>query len=172
MLDPRLAQVFEFDDTDLHFNRQGMLSPKQQAAQEQVNRSCLRTSIIITLVLLSATIGLLVLFGEYGSSVAGGLVTLGIFTLISGLLTLVAWKTRNDSDVMGQIEGQGWLRIDHGDNGALCILNINGYEFVVEDEAYEVLEDGASYRVYFAVDPSEQENIKSAGKFIMSIEHL
>ncbi|MBI5931597.1 MAG: hypothetical protein HY862_19975 [Chloroflexi bacterium] len=163
-----LAQVFHFDETDLQYNRQGVMSPRQLEKYANMNKSCLQVSVIATLVFITLTVGVAVLFGKDG---LGGIITLGVFSGLSGAGTLFAWMTRNETYEMHQIEGEARLRTDHTENGRRYVVSISGFEFSVDPAAYDIIQDGATYRVYYSVLQG-QKSLKTASKQIQSIEQL
>lgn len=169
MLDRGLADVFHFDETDLQYNKQGVLSPTQLQKYENMNKSCLQVSVVITLVFIALTIGVAVLFRE---DALPGLITLGVFSILSGLGTWFAWATRDDHYVLQQIEGEARLRTDSTENGRRYVVSISGYEFGVDPVQYEMVQDGVSYRIYYAVPEGQTKSLKTASKQIQSLERL
>lgn len=170
MLDRGLADVFKFDETDLQFNRQGVLSPAQLQKYENMNKSCLQVSVVITLIFIALTIALGLLLN--GEDRLGAMITLGVFSILSGLGTWFAWSTRNDTYVMHQIEGEAQLRTDSTENGRRYVVSISGYEFGVDPAQYEIVQDGVNYRIYYAVPEGQTKSLKTASKQIQSIERL
>lgn len=170
MSDSGLADVFHFDETDLQFNRQGVLSPAQLQKYENMNKSCVQVSVVITLVFIALTIALGLLLK--GGDRLGAIITLGVFSILSGLGTWFAWATRNDSYVLQQIEGEARLRTDSTENGRRYVVSISGYEFGVDPAQYEIVQDGASYRIHYAVPEGQTKSLKTASKQIQSIERL
>lgn len=165
----QLAEVFRFDENDVQFNRQGVLSPAQLQKYENMNKSCVQVAVIITLILITLTAAVAV-FG--GPDAMPGVITLGVLTILGGLGTWFAWATRHDSYVLHQIEGAARLRTDRSDSTVRYVINIGGYEFSVDPKQYEVVEDGARYRIYYAVMEKQTGSLKTATKFIQSLERL
>ncbi|MCQ3930882.1 MAG: hypothetical protein DPW16_10530 [Chloroflexi bacterium] len=170
MLDSGLADVFHFDETDLQYNRQGVMSPTQSQKYAEMNKSCLQVSVVITLGFIALTVVLGLLLNEENRLPA--IATLGVFSILSGLGTWFAYATRNDTYVMHQIEGEARLRTDSTENGRRYVVSISGYEFGVDPTQYEVVQDGASYRIYYAVPEGQTKSLKTASKQIQSLERL
>ncbi len=169
MSDRGLALAFKFDETDLQCNRQGVMSPAQLQKYENMNKSCIQVSVVMTLGFIAITIALGLLLK--GQDRTGAIATLGVFSILSGLGTWFAYATRNDTYVMHQIEGEARLRTDRSDNGMRYVVSISGFEFGVDPSQYDVVQDGASYRIYYAVLEG-QKSLKTASKQIQSIERL
>jgi len=169
MFDSGLAQAFKFTESDLNFNRQGQFSPEQLQQTEAMNRGCIRSSAGITLLFVIAMAGAYLALDDPDRT--GAVLTLGVFGALSGGALLLSWWTRNDSFDMHHIEGEGRLRTDRNENSTRFVLNISGYEFTVDPEQYEILQDGAGYVVHYSVKHGEK-NLKTASKQIKSIEPL
>ncbi len=169
MSNDRLGQTFNFTEEDLFYNRQGTLSPQQQKVQAKFDRGCFLLSLIVTLLFIAITLIFAIAFGTTGLVLT---IMLVIFSVGGVVFTYAVWTSRNPNLPVHLLEGQPRLNISHSHHGPKFTMNIKGYEFSVNEDAYNALEESNLYRVYYTIADGEDQNLKSAVKDVVSIEKL
>ena len=165
ILNNQLASAFNFTSEDLAANRQGQLSAAQKQRFDSMNAGCVRWSLIALLVSLMITAALYFIDPEM-------MVFSGIFAALFAAAFWLAWSTRNDSYIVGTISGEARLRIDRGEKNSLYhLVNIQGYDFTVAPNQYELLQDGTRYVIHYGTIEKDPQKHKAASKQVMSIEH-
>lgn len=144
MADAKLMQVFQFTEEDLAYNRRGEFSPRQNAQERENTTGCRRTAGIFALV-AAVVVALGILTGlellQTLSVPLGiwGLLALGAFALTFGKSAITVKATR----------GKAKLTMDHSRGATYHVLIVNGVYFRVSLAAYDAVEEGASYAVYY-----------------------
>ncbi|MBZ0320748.1 MAG: hypothetical protein K8L91_30320 [Anaerolineae bacterium] len=168
MLDTALAQVFGFDQSDLTENQQGRLSPKQSKFLKDASKSCMVFSGGFTAVMLAITLILMLGFGVDADSIT----PLIIFTMVGAGFLIWTWSSRRDVYLLQYVEGAAQLRTDRIEGAQTRhVLNVDGYEFTINGVQYHALNQGVSYKVYYAMLEKYAKYPKTNPKLILSIEH-
>lgn len=165
MFDSTLASAFGFSQDDLTHNQQGQLSPKQAQFFKSGNTSCLVYVGGATAAMLVVTVIAIAL-----SSVSTAL-PLIIFTLVGVGFLVWIWSTRNEVYLLQSVQGVAQLRTDAVEDGrSRQVLNVDGHDFTINPAQRELLQQGTSYKVYYAMLEKYKAYPKSSPKQIMSVE--
>jgi hypothetical protein len=152
-----LKKYFDFDESDLFANRNGYLSPRQQARDKKDARDTKRILYTIGFILLALAFLPVIIFllvkGHWQSwSWILILLPIGIFGSI--ILFRLAVNTSTE-DTLKTIEGKVNIIKEENEDEHLhkyydYYWKIGGVKFdVVDTDKVELLEQGDTYRVYF-----------------------
>lgn len=167
MLDTDLAHVFGFDQDDLTHNQQGRLSPKQSRFLKNASKSCMVFSGGFTLVMLVLSVIIVGLGADVGTAMP-----LIAFTMVGAGFLVWAWSSRYEVYLIQHAEGTAQLRTDRIEGAQTRhVLNVDGYEFTINGVQYHTLNQGAAYKVHYAMLKKYQPYPKTSPKLIVSIEH-
>lgn len=164
MGDARLMKYFKFEDADLIANRSGVLSQKQMGRLRSE-----RTSFKSKARAIGWVIGLgsvLLLAGIFASGVLNGsgivMIVIPLLFLmplgVAGFLIFGRFADRNYSvrKVEGPVElGMTQTYNKDGTTNQHYRLRIGGQSFIADPELSHVMNDGATYRIYYADDWDE-----------------
>jgi hypothetical protein len=161
-----LAEAFDFTADDLQTNKRGTFSKRQLEKFIQQDRGCgLVTGGAFLLVILGA----ILIYVADQSSFPDLLPPILILLTLSGVAFVTTVTSRSADHHLFHVEGQASLYIEERTRYR---LNVRGYTFSVSQAEYEILEDGAQYRVYYATPEQDEDKQKTALKDIQTIEMI
>jgi hypothetical protein len=147
----------KFTEEDLSYNRRGEFSPRQLAEEKSNTQGCRRSSGIF--VLFAAAVVALGIITR--SEIVQGLsVPIGIF----GLLALGAFVLTLSKSTLkvANVRGAAKLSMDRAEGAPYHVLTISGVYFRIPFAAYNAIEEGANYAIYYI--PMQRNQILSMEK--------
>jgi hypothetical protein len=166
-----IRKYFDFNDADLFANRNGYLSPRQQARDKQEQKGAHKVLLIFGFIIVAADLfPFLVLLIEktpWQHWLLWLIIWLPIWTFLAILVFRLSGGT-STPDILKTIEGQvDIIKEENEDNHANKFYDyywsIGGVKFDVADsEKVDILQQGDIYRVYYL----------DLAKEIMSLEKL
>jgi hypothetical protein len=149
-----LMQILRFTDEDLTYNRRGEFSPRQ-IAEEQANvQGCRRASCSFVLIAMAVVVLGIVAGSELMQRLSVPLGILGL--LAAGAFFLTYSKS---SLKVATTSGEAKLTMDRGGGAPYHVLIIGGTYFRISFAAYNQIEEGATYSVYYI--PMQRNQILS-----------
>jgi len=169
--DAELRKYFDFDDADLFANRNGYLSPRQQARDKKETSSTIKIMRAIGFILLAlALLPIIILLIEksaWQTWLFWGLIwpALGVFLAFWAFRFARATST---DDILKTVEGRVNIIKEEMEEANMhkyydYYWNIGGVKFDVADsDKVDILQQGEPYRVYYL----------DLAKEIMSLEKI
>lgn len=143
-----LENAFHFTPEDLAANRAGRISPDQKTYVKRQWRFDIFAPIFLVVLMAFVTMAL------FASSVVEGIVAT-IITLAVAAFFAIRARPREDQitplsvtgpakllDTAPEAEGEEHRKYDHG-------LRINAVEFPISELAYEAIQEGETYTIYY-----------------------
>ena len=155
----RVMEILKFTESDLNYNRSGRLSPEQQTRVTRSRRRLKMVLLVIGLILLCiAGVWTLIFAQQAELSAAVIPIVLGaVFFWLPGLVALLLGVKPMTKITIERVQGAGRVaRVEHTSTSSgggtrryvKTELHMGDRIFVVPDEAFSELEDGATYAVY------------------------
>lgn len=144
MSNASLMESLKFTDEDLTYNRRGEFSPRQRAQEKTDTQGCRRSSGIFVLVAV-AVIALGIL--TRSELIQGLSVPLGILGIIAAGAFLLSFS--KSSLKVANVRGTAKLTMNQDRGSTFHVVIVAGTHFRIPLAAYNAIEEGANYAVYY-----------------------
>ena len=152
-----LMESLKFTQEDLSYNRRGEFSPRQLAEEKSNEQGCRRSSGIFVLVAAAVVVLGIITRSEIMQGLS---VPIGIFGLLA-LGAFVLTLTKSTLKV-ANVRGSAKLSMDRAEGAPYHVVIISGVYFRIPFAAYNAIEEGANYAVYYI--PMQRNQILSMEK--------
>jgi hypothetical protein len=153
-----LMESLKFTDEDLSYNRRGEFAPRQLAEEKSNEQGCRRSSGIFVLV-AAAVVALGII--TRSELVQGLSVPIGIFGILAAGAFLLSFS--KSTLKVANVRGAAKLTMDRAESSAPShVMIVNGTYFRIPFAAYNAIEEGATYAVYYI--PMQRNQILSMEK--------
>ena len=152
-----LMEILKFTDEDLSYNRRSEFSPRQFAEEKSNEQGCRRSSGIFVLVAIAVVALGIITRSEL---VQGLSVPIGIFGILAAGFFLLSFS--KSTLKVANARGAAKLTMDRGEGAPHHVVIVSGTYFRIPFAAYNTIEEGATYAVYYI--PMQRNQILSMEK--------